>query len=153
MKKIELNDLIKRYEAVSFLVNKRAEVLLRDQIGEVLTLDQHFTLRYIKNNGRVNSSELAEVFYVKKSAITAIINRLTHRELITRDRDPNDRRIVYLSLTDKGEDLYSKCEENVHQLVASFITKFDEKEITNFIETYEKLAGVLDHIIMDSKGE
>ncbi|MDQ0229821.1 MarR family winged helix-turn-helix transcriptional regulator [Metabacillus malikii] len=140
-KKIE--DLINRYLSVSFSVTKRGESLMKDSIGDYITYDQCYTLRYIYLNQTCTSTELAEVFDVKKSAITAIINRLTEKELIKRTRDENDRRVIYLTLTDKGIDFYTKTEKNIQNLVKSFITSFDEKEIVSFIETYEKLNTIL----------
>lgn len=138
-----IKDLVDRYIEVSFSVNKKAESLVKEQIGSDLTNDQHYTLRYMNRVGTCTSSELAEVFNVKKSAITAIINRMWEKGLIQRTRDENDRRVVYLTLTDKGKELFRQTEQRVHNLVESLITRFDSKEIQQFIETFEKLNQVL----------
>jgi len=138
-----IKELVDRYINVSFSVTKKAESLIKEQIGSDLTSDQHYTLRYMNQVGTCTSSELAEVFDVKKSAITAIINRMWEKGLIKRTRDENDRRVVYLTLTDKGNELFQKTEERVHKLVESLINKFDQMEIQQFIETYEKLNQVL----------
>lgn len=138
-----IKDLVDRYIDVSFSVNTRAESLVKEQIGSDLTSDQHYTLRYMNRVGSCTSTELAEVFEVKKSAITAIITRMWEKGLIQRTRDEDDRRVVYLTLTDKGNDLFNKTEQRVHKLVESFIEKFDPKEIIQFIETFEKLNQIL----------
>jgi DNA-binding MarR family transcriptional regulator len=141
-----IKDLINRYVAVSFKVNKKAEFLVKEQISDDLTNEQHYLLRYIHEVGKCTSSELAEVFEVNKSAITAIINRMADRELIDRTRDADDRRVVYLTLTPLGNQLFEKTEEKVHCLVQSIITQFDTEEIQSFIKTYEKLADILMNI-------
>ncbi|WP_251554468.1 MarR family winged helix-turn-helix transcriptional regulator [Neobacillus muris] len=138
-----IQQLIDRYISVSFSVNKKAETLIKGEIGSELTNDQHYILRYIRNHVRCTSSELADAFDVNKSAITAIINRMAERGLIDRTRDPNDRRVVYLTLTEEGSILYETCQEKIELLVESIITRFDQEEITNFITTYEKLAQIL----------
>jgi DNA-binding MarR family transcriptional regulator len=143
MNQENLQDLIDRYIRVSFSVTKKGESLIKEQIGEDLTSDQHYTLRYIKHASNCTSSELAEAFDVQKSAITAIITRLTDKGLIKRTRDLKDRRVVYLTLTEKGNELFNQSEDRVHHLVEGFITKFNEKEINAFIETYEKLEKML----------
>jgi len=143
MCKKTIEELVDRYIAVSFSVNKRAESLVKEQIGSDLTNDQHYMLRYINKKEICTSSELAEVFEVKKSAITAIINRLWEKGLIQRTRDENDRRVVYLTLTEKGTALFDKTEERIHKLVESLINKFDETEIKQFLNTFEKLNQVL----------
>jgi DNA-binding MarR family transcriptional regulator len=138
-----LQELIDKYIDLSFSVHRKGESLIRDQIGSDLTNDQHYILRYISQTESCTSSELAEEFDVKKSAITAIINRMWEKGLIQRTRDEKDRRVVYLTLTEKGNQLYVNCEERIFKLVESFIKKFDPKEIKQFIETYEKLNQIL----------
>jgi DNA-binding MarR family transcriptional regulator len=153
MDKKIIQELIDRYVSVSFDVNKKAESLIKGQIEEDLTVDQHYIIRYIQNSKECTSSELAEAFDVNKSAITAIINRLADRGLIERTRDEKDRRVVYLTLSDKGTDLHHKTQEKIHLLVESFITQFDESEITAFINTYEKLAQILTTMKKEEEGE
>lgn len=143
MNETNIMELVDRYIAVSFSVEKRAESLIKEQIDSDLTSDQHYTLRYINRVGSCTSTELADEFKVKKSAITAIINRLWEKGLIQRTRDENDRRVVYLTLTDKGNELFLKSEERIHKLVESLINRFDQAEIKQFIETFEKLNQVL----------
>ncbi|MEH7073275.1 MarR family winged helix-turn-helix transcriptional regulator [Neobacillus drentensis] len=143
MDKDIVQELIDRYVSVSFQVHKKAEYLIKGQIGDDLTNDQHYILRYIHDKKECTSTELADAFEVNKSAITAIINRMAERGLIQRTRDDNDRRVVYLTLTAEGNTLYETCQEKVQLLVESIITQFDEAEITAFITTYEKLAQIL----------
>jgi DNA-binding MarR family transcriptional regulator len=149
MSNANIKELVDRYIAVSLSVEKKAGALVKDQIGSDLTNDQHFTLRYINQVGTCTSSELAEVFDVQKSAITAIIQRLWEKGLIQRTRDEKDRRVVYLTLTDKGKELYDKAEERIYRLVESLLTQFDQSEIQQFIETFEKLNQVLINIKME----
>ncbi|WP_077619312.1 MarR family winged helix-turn-helix transcriptional regulator [Bacillus sinesaloumensis] len=143
MSKTNIKELVDLYLQVSFSVNTIADSLIKEQIGSDLTNDQHYTLRYINKVGSCTSTELADVFEVKKSAITAIINRLYEKGLIERTRDENDRRLVYLTLSDKGNELFSKTEERVHKLVETIIGEFSEAEIVQFLKTYGKLNDIL----------
>lgn len=135
--------LVDQYIYLSFSVTKKAESLIKEQISSDLTNEQHYTLRYINHVGSCTSSQLADVFEVKKSAITAIVNRMWEKGLINRKRDPNDRRIVYLSLSEQGKELFDKTEQRIYTLVESFITQFEQSEIEQFIATYEKLNTIL----------
>ncbi|MBV7504721.1 MarR family transcriptional regulator [Bacillus sp. sid0103] len=153
MDKNIIQELIDRYVTVSFQVHKKAEYLIKGQIGDDLTNDQHYILRYIHQAKECTSTELADAFEVNKSAITAIINRMADRGLIERTRDENDRRVVYLTLTNEGYTLYENCQEKVQLLVESIITQFDQSEITAFINTYEKLAQILINKKKDELGE
>lgn len=147
MTKRDLSEIIERYEHLSFMIHKKGELLINEQIQSHLTHDQHITLHYIRKQAHCTSSDLAQLFHVNKSAITALTNRLVEKGLIDRQRDKEDRRLVHLSLTKKGEALYLACYEKIHSVVEGFITQFSEEEIETFMITYEKLAVILDQTI------
>lgn len=132
---------------INFSVNRKLDNLIRMEIGDTVTCEQHYTMRYINQVTSCTSSELAQVFGVNKSAITSIINRLFEKELIQRTRDEKDRRVIYLTLTDKGKNVFFKMEERIQRLVESIINKFDDTEIQTFLTTFEKL----DRLIEESK--
>ncbi|WP_449619920.1 MarR family winged helix-turn-helix transcriptional regulator [Robertmurraya sp. Marseille-Q9965] len=143
MSKESLKTIVDRYIDLSFSVTKKEEALMTKELGSEITQDQHFILRYIYRVGTCTSTELAEEFEVKKSAITAIINRLWEKGFIKRTRDEKDRRVVYLTLTEQGEDFFQKIEEKINCLVEKFISKFEPSEMEQFIRTYEKLNQML----------
>lgn len=136
-------ELISRYEEVLFMVGKKVVSLIKAQIGDDLTTDQHLTMRYIKNFGPCTSSQLAEAFFVKKSAITAIITRLVDKGYVDRVHDREDRRVIYLSLTQAGYGVFAKSEEDIQKIVEKYLFQLDEDEIESFLKTYEKLARIL----------
>ncbi|WP_456276170.1 MarR family winged helix-turn-helix transcriptional regulator [Bacillus sp. AK128] len=152
MEKNGIEELINKYIEYSFSVTKKAENLIRKEIGDDLTTEQHYTLKYIHRVGVCTSTELADEFDVKKSAITGTINRLVERELIDRKRDEGDRRVIYLSLTPKGIEVYKKTQQQIYGIVEEIITKFDKQEIDSFLQTYEKLNQILIEL-KDSKQE
>jgi DNA-binding MarR family transcriptional regulator len=138
-----LKQLIDRYCAATFIVNRKINAHLRDLMPEEITVDQFSTMQYIRAQGSCTSSELADIFCVGKSSITAIITRLFDKELIMRLPDEKDRRVTYLTLTEEGKRLTDEMESKVQNMLAQYISHFSEKEAIAFIETYEKLAAVL----------
>ncbi|XWN53576.1 MarR family transcriptional regulator [Anoxybacillus flavithermus] len=137
-----IQQFIERYLSVSFLVNKRGAALMKCELDDI-THDQYYVLRYIYKRGVCTSTELADVFAVNKSAITAMTNRLVEKGMIARGKDEDDRRIIALSLTEKGEQWLVETERKVYELVETIMTKLSHEEIEQFIQTYEKLAMIL----------
>ncbi|WP_223829498.1 MarR family winged helix-turn-helix transcriptional regulator [Paenibacillus arenilitoris] len=135
-----LKQIIERYEAANFVVNRRMNAMIRELMPDELTVDQFSTLRYLRSSGKSTSSELADIFCVGRSSVTAIINRLFDKKLIERIPDDKDRRVTYLKLTEEGIQMSDAMEEKIQTLIAKFITHFDEQEALCFIETFEKLA-------------
>lgn len=140
-----LKQIIARYEGANFLVNRRLNAMIREQLPNELTLDQFATLRYIRSQEKSTSSELADIFCVGRSSITAIINRLFDKKLIQRMQGEKDRRVTYLTLTEEGKQMNDKMEEKIHEILSYFIQYFDEQEALTFIETFEKLAEVMNN--------
>ncbi|MFC3804125.1 MarR family winged helix-turn-helix transcriptional regulator [Cohnella sp. GCM10012308] len=142
----KLNGLIERYKAAMFTVNRRMTALLREEMPGDLTLDQFAIIQYVGTREDCTSTELADVFCVGKSSITAIVTRLVDKGLIVRSPDDKDRRVLYLRLTEAGGRLAADLNERIGSLLGAYVSAFDEAEADQFIETYEKLARA----VMDS---
>ncbi|WP_042462047.1 MarR family winged helix-turn-helix transcriptional regulator [Neobacillus dielmonensis] len=138
-----IKEIVDKYLNLTFSIERNGGQLIKCQMGNDMTNDQHYILRYINQKEGCTSSELADVFNVNKSAITAIIDRLEKKGFIQRTRDEQDRRVVYLTLTDVGRELFYETELRIHQLVSSFIEQFEPDEIERFIQTYEKLNQII----------
>ncbi|HEO8421010.1 MAG: MarR family transcriptional regulator [Niallia sp.] len=140
----DINKIIDRYVSINFSVNRKFDQLIRQEIGDVLTTEQHFTMRHINKVEVCTSTELATVFGVKKSAITPITNRLVEKGWMERTRDEKDRRVIYLTLTSEGKVTFSEMEKKIQSVIESVISKFDYTEIQNFLDTYAKLDGLIE---------
>lgn len=57
-----LKQIIDRYEAATFLVNRRLNAMIRELMPDDLTIDQFSTLRYLHSSKRSTPSELADIF-------------------------------------------------------------------------------------------
>ncbi|GIP35737.1 MarR family transcriptional regulator [Paenibacillus sp. J2TS4] len=134
---------IQRYKSAHFVVNKRINLIIRDNIEDGLTIEQHSLLCYIGEIKLCTPTELADFFGVGKSAITAIVTRLEDKGLIERVRDHKDRRVVYLSLTDKGEQIIESAEDKIEKQIGAYLQYFSEEEIEAFIHSYEMLADLM----------
>lgn len=70
-----------------------------------ITLVQHRALVVLASRGPQRVADLAELLEVNSSNATRNCDRLQRRGLVSRDRDPDDRRAVRVSLTPAGEHL------------------------------------------------
>lgn len=138
-----IKNLIRRYERAHFTVERKLYALLKDLMPEELTVDQFNMIRFMQFNGRSTPSELAEVFGVGKSSITAIVSRLSDKGLIRRLTEESDRRIVILVLTEEGNLLCESIDARVEEMLAGIMNHFDEQEAEQFISTFEKLGNVM----------
>lgn len=138
-----MHELIDRFDEFSFIVTRKIVAIMKEQIGDDLTSDQHLVMRTIHKNGTCTSSQLAEFFYVNRSAITAIINRLSAKGFIKRVPDERDRRVIHLHLTERGKEVVSQGEEKIRNVVGMYLSQLEEEEIASFLKTFEKLANIV----------
>ena len=88
-----------------------------------LTPQQHQALLAIKgfpDRDRVTNGELAERLQIKHHSAVGLVNRLETQGLIVREHSDNDRREVYLALTQRGakmlEQLTAIHQEELHSI-------------------------------------
>ncbi|ODP99018.1 MarR family transcriptional regulator [Salinivibrio sp. SS3] len=77
-------------------------------------------------------NQLLDALMLTSGAMTNRIDRLEQKGLVSRSPDPNDRRGVYVSLTDAGMDLIDDAvtdhTNNLHQLLAG-LTADEQAEL------------------------
>ncbi|GAA0595729.1 hypothetical protein GCM10009001_09820 [Virgibacillus siamensis] len=141
---MELRQLINRYQDATNSIYRNVNSMMKEKIHSDITTDQFATLQYIQKHEECTSTDIAHAFGVGKSAVTAQITRLYEKDLIKRVRDDNDRRNVYLFVTKKGIKLVEYTEEEIYAEIGKYLGHFDEEEITEFINSLEKLAAIME---------
>lgn len=139
----QIGQYIDRFEAVTDIVNRRLNALIRECIDDDLTLDQFMALRYIHKRGSCTASEMAERFCVNRSAITAITTRLADKQYLVRVPDERDRRVYSLMLTERGRDVCQSAVERIHELLEGLIRRFPRHDFDQFLNTLERLAELV----------
>lgn len=91
-------------------------------------------------------SELAEKMSVALSSTTEIVDRLVARDYVSRSRIEEDRRIVQVRLTDKGENLLADHRRQGRVMVERMLSCLDEKEQEELIRILEKVEFTLSKI-------
>jgi DNA-binding MarR family transcriptional regulator len=140
---LELKELVDRYQTAINQVYRRVSLMLKEKIDDDITTDQFPTLQFIAKNQSCTSTDIAYTFGIGKSAVTAQVNRLFDKGLIKRERDEKDRRVVYLSATEKGLDFVANTEKILFEVLAKYLSNFEKEEINTFIQMLERLARIM----------
>jgi DNA-binding MarR family transcriptional regulator len=105
-----------------------------------LTIPQLKSLFYISRHGRVNPSGLASGIRVTPANVTGIVERLVEQGLLTRTPDSGDRRISWLTVTDKGKTLINELREGRAQQMRRTLDRLTEKELVIVAHGFELAA-------------
>ena len=114
---------------------------------DVLALDRELprsevlAVLLLQRRGEMTMFELAQDLGAPLSTATGIGTRLGRRGLVSRERDPEDRRIIRVHLTDKGKALAVRLRSRVDALVSRIQQALSEEEIALFIALVSKVVG------------
>lgn len=107
----------------------------------------------LRNRSGTSSRELAQMMDVRPPSLSEWLDKLSENGEITRDRDENDKRIVRISLTDKGIEIANRLSENINKPRTFFDGCLTSEEEATFIALCEKLSNHLSQFDKDDMGE
>lgn len=88
------------------------------------------------------SSVVARTLSVTMGTLTKSVDRLSRNQYVLRERSEEDKRLVLLSLTEKGKRAYQH-HQNFHQeMIRAAMAQFDEQETKILLES---LGGLADY--------
>lgn len=70
-----------------------------------LTYTQYITMMVLWEHTSISVKEMGELLYLGSGTLTPLLKKLEHKGLLTRARDPEDERVLIVTLTEKGEAL------------------------------------------------
>lgn len=92
-------------------------------------------------DGPLRPSDLGRIFGLQPSVVTYRVNQLVERHLVDRSTKADDRRVIQLSLTQRGLQI-------VHAIMTAQVVRLDERlksvdEFTHGRRTLQELLGAL----------
>lgn len=96
----------------------------------------------IMSKERYSISQLGKILYQSKSYMSKLVDALIQDELVTRVPDPNDRRVIYICITEKGSELSEHLREEFIFDMRSLITDLstsDLRELCDAAQRYDNL--------------
>ncbi len=91
--------------------------------------------------------EIAENMKVAVSTMTGIIDKLEDKDFVKRERNDEDRRIVRVMLTNKGQKIYQAFVESHMELSRRMLQSLAEDEQKIYLELTKKIAQGAEHYI------
>ena len=126
-------------------LNKTHRKMAKIEFQKVtLTEGKPKLLDFIINHPGCSQREIASCCKIEPATVTSILSSMEKEELIYRERNPKDKRILNVFLTEKGIEAQKKVEKVFLKLDEICFDGFSEKERIDAINTlnrlYENLA-------------
>jgi DNA-binding MarR family transcriptional regulator len=104
-----------------------------------LTVRQIAYLKAIAEQDEVTFSRLAEITHNSKPTITEMINKFVRLECVYREPCPDDGRILYIRLTDKGQKIAKADHHSLRRVIERMMNSLDEDETDLLIGILQKV--------------
>jgi len=99
-------------------------------------------LFYLSRNQKgVSVKELAEMLNVTSGAVTQFIDALVEKDLVRRDEDSNDRRLLRVKLTKSAINNFGEFKLNYFSMVSRAFDLLSAEEIHTLIVLLDKISA------------
>lgn len=109
-----------------------------------LTLPQLMVMQTLRIHSSLTTGELAKEMRLAQATVTSILDRLEKKEMIGRERGKEDKRKVWVYLTDAGLELMKAAPTTQQDL---FVRRFDDMqswEQSMVLASLERITYMLD---------
>ena len=110
-----------------------------------ITSSQFHTICRI-SQGDASVSAIADCMHVSRPNISRAVEELVQKGIVNRKRDPDDRRNIQLSLTNRGEKLIKNLNKRHGRILAEQFSILSDEELRILFSALESMKKVIDHI-------
>lgn len=93
----------------------------------------------VLNGGTLKHSELARWTNTKKHNITTLVDRMKEDKFVTTERSHKDKRVIDITITDKGRETYEKANPAARNIIKELMQGISERDIHNFEKVLMKI--------------
>lgn len=117
--------------------------LITEEFKDITLNDMH-VIEAIGMNQRRNMSSIAGTLEVTVGTLTIAMNNLVKKGYVKRSRSAKDRRVVLVSLTDKGEKAFNHHVAYHEEMIKAIMNKLEGEKLEVLIEA---LHGVQEFFV------
>lgn len=94
----------------------------------------------------MKTSDLTKILCITKPATSKMLNALEENGYIERCSNKNDRRVVYVRVTDEGKKYLEEEIKKFNNFTCKVVEKMGEEDTDNLIRLFGKLSDVIEEI-------
>lgn len=121
---MELEKIILRINQYTNYLYRQYSQSSENKILNNLSINEYYYLDALSRRTKASYSELADYLNYRKPSVTNMIDKLIKKGYVKKEQSSEDKRIYYLSLTDKGLmviqielEMYKNYIENVKEVL------------------------------------
>ncbi|MCY0897424.1 MAG: MarR family transcriptional regulator [Firmicutes bacterium] len=112
----------------------------REQGSQELSTTQFEALTHLEKVQPVTAMALAALLHIKGPTATRALDSLARRRYIMKERDPQDRRVIWLRMTDQGAAVLQQERDRQRQWMVHVLQRLTAEEKARLSELLKKLT-------------
>ncbi len=145
MNETQISNNNERQSKVSFLLSraraKLNQAVDRELIQFDITAAQYVVFSRLGSHHPESAAQLCKEFSYDPGAMTRMIDRLEKKMLLRRVRSPDDRRVLWLELTDPGKTILPALQSCSSGVAARLLRGFSQSDIEIFENLLERFLA------------
>ena len=129
--------LVKTFHEILELEEK---AIITDEFSDISNNDMHI-IEAIGLSGENTMSSVAKKLKITAGSLTTAVNALVRKAYVKRERSEENRRVVYIALTEKGEKAFYHHEQFHRQMTNAVIEKLDDEEIDALVKMLKDISA------------
>lgn len=130
-------------ETVFDLVRNFSKFFAFNKETEELKTIEFYILLYIALKGPQNMTTLAKEYAMTKSNITLLVDDMENKGYLSRTRSLEDRRVIIIKLTERGESLFKSFMVDFTSLIQTFIKNVNPADLAIINEGFERITKII----------
>jgi len=107
---------------------------------------QYRVLGVLMKSGSQPISEIGRALYISKPYMTVLIDSLMEKGWIEREQDPDDRRVILVSITPNGKKHLRRAFEVYREDVKTLLSGLGKSDISRLCSSAECLKKILEKL-------
>jgi DNA-binding MarR family transcriptional regulator len=147
------SDVDQVLEAIIYLYTESRRITKELAKRADLTGPQLTVVKLLEQVGDLSLSELSDKIRAQNSTVTGIIDRMEREGLVTRERSKEDRRVVHIRLTAKGQTLAKEIPVEPMEIFKGALESLSAQEMRDLMRIMTKVAKRVKQIVRRDVGE
>ena len=124
-------------------INRKVFKSAFTQIEEAISLPHFEIMRTLKEAGTQHIAEIGERLSIPKPQMTHLIDRLVSLEIVERQADAADRRVINIALTEKGRTMIKEHDCLIKRSIEEKLACLTDEELQELSVSLRKLSDIL----------
>ncbi|MGH4122008.1 MAG: MarR family winged helix-turn-helix transcriptional regulator [Clostridium sp.] len=108
-----------------------------------ISAPQGMVLGLLSKKKKMKITELSHELCLSNSTVSGIVDRLEKQEMVARERSESDKRVVYVSISPKFNDMHETFKKQFEKNIQNTMSRGSEEELHKIFEGLSTLKKLL----------